>query len=118
MEAFNAISTSPPISVGSASTNAESDAYGSNGVLVKADEAVRMNLDTAFLVLEAETTSEGGEKGSEASQYYEGEWIDGERSGFGTMRWYDGRVYEGRWLHGKPHLNGMLEYREEHQYCN
>ena len=40
------------------------------------------------------------------SQYYEGEWIDGERSGYGIMQWYDGRVYEGTWLKGKPHANG------------
>lgn len=34
---------------------------------------------------------------------YEGEWVNGERSGFGTYSWPSGKVVSGFWREGKPH---------------
>lgn len=34
---------------------------------------------------------------------YEGEWVMGERKGFGVYQWPNGKVMQGFWLGGKPH---------------
>ena len=36
---------------------------------------------------------------------YEGDWIEGNREGFGTHRYASGQVYIGEWKNGKHHGN-------------
>jgi hypothetical protein len=37
---------------------------------------------------------------------YTGNWVDGKRHGFGTMKFSNGSVYKGNWLNGMEHGEG------------
>ena len=34
---------------------------------------------------------------------YDGEWVEGRRTGKGSCMWVDGEVYRGQWLEDKKH---------------
>lgn len=34
---------------------------------------------------------------------YQGQWVDGEKEGFGRQVWPDGSIYEGMWQKGMAH---------------
>ena len=38
--------------------------------------------------------------------FYEGEWKDGKKHGYGLYKYYDGTIYEGEWKDGKKHGEG------------
>ena len=40
------------------------------------------------------------------SNVYEGDWVNGERHGFGKCVKIDGSRYEGGWANDKPHGKG------------
>ena len=42
-------------------------------------------------------------------EHYEGEWVEGKMSGWGTMTWDDGR-YEGGWVKGEMTGWGTFTY--------
>lgn len=41
---------------------------------------------------------------------YEGEWVNGVRSGWGKQVWVDSACYEGIWVDGKAHGRGVYKY--------
>ena len=41
-------------------------------------------------------------------QSYDGQWANGEMSGYGVFTWPSGRVYEGEWLANKRHGQGKI----------
>ena len=51
------------------------------------------------------------------NEYFEGEWYQGKRSGWGRMYYADGAVYEGEWLNGCRHGNGMLRLGNALVFC-
>ena len=42
---------------------------------------------------------------------FDGEWVDGERSGHGVMRYANGAQYEGQWHRDVKHGYGRLELK-------
>jgi len=42
------------------------------------------------------------------NEYYEGEWHQNKRSGWGRMYYEDGSIYEGEWLEDQRNGSGML----------
>ena len=42
------------------------------------------------------------------SEFYEGEWYAGKRSGWGRMYYEDGTIYEGEWYDDQRSGQGML----------
>eukprot|EP00051_Salpingoeca_urceolata_P004632 m.66507 g.66507 ORF g.66507 m.66507 type:complete len:150 (-) comp13758_c0_seq1:126-575(-) len=53
---------------------------------------------------------------AEGSKYYEGEWHDGKREGWGRMFYPDGSVYEGEWLGGDRSGLGLLVLENGNRY--
>jgi hypothetical protein len=49
-----------------------------------------------------------GDQSISSVQSYDGDWLDGEMSGFGTFTWPSGNVYEGEWLSNRRHGLGKL----------
>ena len=43
---------------------------------------------------------------------YEGEWLQGKRHGQGILRWEDGSVYKGSWVNNCSHGQGKLTYSD------
>ena len=43
---------------------------------------------------------------------YEGEWMNGERDGYGIQQWADGSRYEGEWRNGKANGEGKLYHAD------
>lgn len=39
-------------------------------------------------------------------RYYEGEYRDDKKEGYGIFKWPDGRCYKGSWKNGKQHGKG------------
>lgn len=42
------------------------------------------------------------------SAFYEGQWSEDQRSGWGRMQYENGELYEGEWLKDKRHGQGLL----------
>ena len=47
---------------------------------------------------------------SGSKEKYEGEWIDNQKSGIGTMYYEDGGKYKGFWENGRRHGEGVFNY--------
>jgi hypothetical protein len=47
---------------------------------------------------------------------YEGDYVDGQRHGHGTMVWPDGKRYEGDWVDGKEHGHGTYVWANGNHY--
>lgn len=51
---------------------------------------------------------------SRVGQYYDGEFLSGQKHGLGTFEWRDGTKYVGMWVNGKQsgegelHMNGKV----------
>lgn len=45
-----------------------------------------------------------------STQFYEGEWKDGKKHGYGLYKYYDGTIYEGEWKDGQHHGQGKINY--------
>ncbi|VDM32884.1 unnamed protein product [Hydatigera taeniaeformis] len=57
-----------------------------------------------------------GENWYSCNEFYEGEWYENKRSGWGRYYYKDGAMYEGEWLHDKRWGNGMLRLPNENRY--
>ena len=55
-------------------------------------------------------------KGKEKTGYYNGSWINSNRSGQGEMHFEDGSIYNGLWKNDKRNGNGTLNYSNGDYY--
>ena len=44
--------------------------------------------------------------------FYDGDWVNDKKTGFGVMQFRNGNYYEGQWLNDKIHGNGVYTFRE------
>jgi len=42
--------------------------------------------------------------------WYEGDWVNNSRHGWGVRRYNSGNVYEGQWLNDKRHGDGTMRW--------
>jgi len=47
--------------------------------------------------------------------YYDGEWVDNIRQGFGTRRYPSGNIYEGMWYKNRRHGLGTMHWFDRNQ---
>lgn len=47
--------------------------------------------------------------------YYDGDWVDNVRQGFGTRRYPSGNVYEGMWYRNRRHGLGTMQWFDRNQ---
>ena len=47
--------------------------------------------------------------------YYDGDWVDNVRQGFGTRRYPSGNIYEGMWYKNQRHGVGTMHWFDRNQ---
>jgi hypothetical protein len=52
----------------------------------------------------------------ETHKFYEGEWLDGKRDGFGKLKWNDGSIYIGQFINDKAKGFGKLTHADGDVY--
>ena len=55
------------------------------------------------------------EYSTDGESYYDGDWVDNIRQGFGTRRYPSGNVYEGMWYKNRRHGLGTMHWFDRNQ---
>ena len=52
---------------------------------------------------------------TDGESYYDGNWVDNIRQGFGTQRYPSGNIYEGMWYKNRRHGLGTMHWFDRNQ---
>ena len=47
---------------------------------------------------------------TEGHSFYEGDWVNNKRHGYGVRRYHSGNVYEGEWANNNRHGQGVMRW--------